>query len=375
MPMRILYDHQMFALQRYGGITRIFIELMKGLAGRPGLELNWHRGWHVDQYAVGAFAGALRHYTARAEPPAGKGENPNRVQINQELFAEFVATTGEFDIYHPTYYELATARIPRTRHLVLTVADLIAEKYFQDLPRFRPLLDDRRELILRADRIQVISESTRRDLLAAFPVDPAKVRLTYLASELDRVEEAPVPSEFLSVPYFLYVGTRSKYKNFDVLLRAFAGAPELPRNFAVVCFGGTNDYLEGEVKLMQAHGMRGRFHYIQGDDRLLKGLYRHALALVYTSRYEGFGLPPLESMECGCPVVCCPTSSLPEVVGDAALLFDPDDPAGLAATLLRLAGDKELRARLIAAGSERTRLFSWRSTVESTLGIYKELAS
>jgi glycosyltransferase involved in cell wall biosynthesis len=371
--MRVLYDHQMFALQRFGGISRIFIELMRGLVSVPGLELSWHRGWHIDGYDITRFATALQHYSGTSAPPAEAG-NQDRRQVNQALFAKFSERIGRFDIYHPTYYELASAGIPRRRRMILTVADLIAEKYFQALPRFQGLLSDRRTLIMQADCLLVISESTRRDLLEYYSVDPARIRLTYLASGLGEVEETPLPSEFRERPYFLYVGTRSKYKNFEVLLKAFADCQELRAGFSVVCFGGTGDFLDPEVGFMEAHGLRDRFCFVRGDDSMLKGFYRHAQALVYTSRHEGFGLPPLEAMESGCPVVCCPTSSLPEVVGDAAAFFDPDEPADLAAVLLRVTSDSELRTRMVEAGRARARLFSWQQTVADTLAVYQDVA-
>jgi glycosyltransferase involved in cell wall biosynthesis len=241
------------------------------------------------------------------------------------------------------------------------------------LIRFRGLLNDRRTLILQADCLLVISESTRRDLLEYYPVDPTRIRLTYLASGLGAVEEADLPPEIRERPYFLYVGTRSKYKNFDVLLKAFADNPAL-RAFSVVCFGGTGGFLEPEIAFMDAHGLRNHFLFVQGDDSMLKGFYRHAEALVYTSRYEGFGLPPLEAMESGCPVVCCPTSSVPEVVGDAAMFFDPDEPAELAAAMIRVASDSQLRSRMVNAGHARASLFSWQRTVADTLAVYQEIA-
>jgi glycosyltransferase involved in cell wall biosynthesis len=371
--MRLLYDHQIFALQRFGGISRIFVELMKGLAAVPGLQLSWHRGWHVDGYDTTSFDADLEHYSGVTSPPTW-AQNSDRNTTNRALFAKFAERAGEFDIFHPSYYDSAVAAIPQRRRMVLTVPDLIPEKYFQDLVRFRDLLNDRRTLILQADCLLVISESTRRDLLEYYPVDPARIRLTYLASGLGEVEETPLPSEFRERPYFLYVGTRSKYKNFEVLLRAFADCPELRAGFSVVCFGGTGGFLDPEVRFMDAHGLRDRFLFVQGDDRMLKGFYRHAEALVYTSRYEGFGLPPLEAMESGCPVVCCPTSSLPEVVGDAAAFFDPDEPADLAAVLLRVTSDSELRTRMVEAGRARAGLFSWQQTVADTLAVYQDVA-
>ena len=203
----------MFALQRFGGISRIFIELMRGLASVPGLELSWHRGWHLDDYDITLFAAALKHYSGMTQPPAEAGDQ-DRSQVNYALFAKFSERIGQFDIYHPTYYDLASAGIPRRRRMILTVADLIPEKYFQTLPRFQGLLNDRRTLILQADCLLVISESTRRDLLEYYPVDPAGVRLTYPASGLGEVKDAPLPSEIPERPYFLYVGYAIEVQEF-----------------------------------------------------------------------------------------------------------------------------------------------------------------
>ena len=104
-------------------------------------------------------------------------------------------------------------------------------------------------------------------------------------------------------------------------------------------------------------------------------MYGAATAFVYPSLFEGFGLPPLEAMACGTPVVCSNTSSLPEVVGDAALLVDPRSDGDLAAALRSLLDDEELRARLRAAGPARARLFSWERTARETLAVYREAAT
>ena len=343
---------------------------MKRLAGREGVELSWHRGHHLDRYSVDDFASRLASLGT-----AGPVEAVPAAELaakNRELFTAYCALQGEFDVYHPTYYEAATVKIPRRRRTVLTVHDLIPEKYMADIPRFRQLLDDRRELIATADFIQATSENTRRDLLATFPVDPGRVRVTYWASCMGNVASLPPPPHQSGRPYFLYVGTRSKYKNFEVLLRAFASSGILRQNYAVVCFGGTGDFVEPEVEFMQRHGMAECFAYVQGDDATLKGYYEHAVSLVYTSRYEGFGLPLLEAMECGCPPICCSLASVPEVVGDHAIFFDPDDPAGLAMALERVAGDRALRETLSLGGRARGALFSWDRAADQTHALYQE---
>ncbi len=369
--MRILYDHQMFAIQRHGGISRIFIELMKGLAPLPDCEISWHRGWHLDEYDVTPFRAALRAYADGGEEPG------DRAEVNRRGFERFLAEAipeGGFDIYHPSYYDAALLDLPKARHLALTIPDLIPEKYFGGLERFQPLLRDRRTMIGRADLILAISESTKRDLLELFPtVDPTRVHVTLLASSMGEVQAAQtLPDVCQEKPFLLYVGTRSKYKNFELLVRAFAARPALADAYNVVCFGGPEG-LEGELKTLPPGKARGAFRPLRGDDSLLKAVYQAAAALVYTSRYEGFGLPPLEAMECGCPVICTASSSLPEVVGDAALFVDPDNPDGLAAQIETLANDAGRRADLVAAGRAQAGNFSWRKTAAATLAAYRKL--
>ncbi len=112
---------------------------------------------------------------------------------------------------------------------------------------------------------------------------------------------------------------------------------------------------------------------MQGDDSLLASLYRGASLFVYPSLYEGFGIPPLEAMSFGCPVVSGNASSLPEVVGDAAELFDPGSPSALLAAIERVLGDSAYRKALVERGHERTQLFSWKRCAEQTLGVYEKV--
>ncbi|NEO96350.1 MAG: glycosyltransferase family 4 protein, partial [Moorea sp. SIO3G5] len=133
------------------------------------------------------------------------------------------------------------------------------------------------------------------------------------------------------------------------------------------------DFLESELRVMEENNMRQNFIYLRGDDALLKTLYCNAQALIYTSRYEGFGLPPLEAMECQCPVVCCLTSSLPEVVGDAASLFEPDSVDGLVNAMEIVVEDSEQRASMIEKGRQRAKLFTWQKTAQLTLDGYRSI--
>lgn len=369
--MRVLYDHQMFAIQRFGGISRIFLELARRVSARPDATAYWYRGYHVDEYDPSPFRSQLGRYWSFERPPLGMSSWP-RERINEYGLRWFARTlVPRPDIYHPSYFDPAVLPLVRSKRVALTVYDMILERFLGDVERFRASLEGKRAMVERADVIFVISEHTRNDLVELLGVDPRKTVLASPASDLTSVTAAPVPRELEGQPYVLYVGTRSKYKNFTVLSEAFARSDRLRKELKVVCFGGSTGFLEPELQFFEKHGMADRFVHLPGDDALLKSLYQHAVGLVYTSRYEGFGMPPLEAMETGCPVVCCPVSSIPEVVGDAALFFHPDEPDELVERLYTLLDDAALTADLVARGRVRARRFTWDGMVDQTLAGYR----
>lgn len=373
MTLHILYDHQMFTIQRFGGITRIFIELMRELSKEQDCALHWHRGLYIDGYDIADFQKRLKRYWSFEKIPFLQRKRTKEA-INKLSFKWFVRLFGrQYDIYHLTYYDYSLIDIAKAKKLALTIQDMIPEKYLVSMSRFHKLIEDRKRLIERADLIFVSSQSTQNDLLNMFQIDAGKVFITYWATRMKEITPMPAPNSVLKRPYFLYVGTRSKYKNFEILMKAFASDEWLKSNFQVVCFGGTGGFLEPELKFFEQHNMTDKFIYLSGNDGLLKTLYMNAQALVYTSRYEGFGLPPLEAMECKCPVICCQTSSIPEVVGDAAVFFNPDSPEELAQCLHTVIENTTKRSEIIKKGENRGQLFSWKKAAKETLDGYRSI--
>jgi glycosyltransferase involved in cell wall biosynthesis len=223
------------------------------------------------------------------------------------------------------------------------------------------------------------SESTRRDVVRLLRVDPGRVRvIPYAASPSFRPQPtAPEALEALHgirPPYFLYVGTLEPRKNLARALRAFAQvAPALPQcRFVIV---GQKGWRYAEVLRAADHpSLRGRVDFLGYlPEEKLPALYAHALALVYPSLYEGFGLPVVEAMACGTPVLTSRSSSLLEIGEGAALLVDPTDEKALADALLALATDEGLRAKLTRLGLERARTFSWERTGRETVAAYQEV--
>jgi glycosyltransferase involved in cell wall biosynthesis len=240
-----------------------------------------------------------------------------------------------------------------------------------------------------ASRILADSEATRRDLKRYYGTPPAKIAVVYpglddkLAPVTDTALIEGVRSRYgLNGPYLLYVGTLQPRKNLVRLVRAYSRLASLlagqddPQPAPRLVLAGKRGWLHDEItRQVGALGLEGQVlltgYVPQGD---LPALLSGALAFVYPSLYEGFGLPVLEAMACGTPVICSNTSSLPEVAGDAALLVDPHEPEALAQAMLRLVTDAELRGELAARGRQQAQRFSWQRCARETLAVLEDAA-
>jgi len=233
-------------------------------------------------------------------------------------------------------------------------------------------------ILQRADRIITISDCSKRDIVRVFGIAEEKVSVTLLAAD-ERYTAAPggSPGEALDKlprPYILNVGTLEPRKNLDGLLRAFARAKRggLPHTLVITGARGWGESrlapLVEQLGILDSVVFTG---FIEDED--LPHLYRGADFFVYPSLYEGFGLPVLEAMACGTPVITSDSSSIPEVAGEAALLVDPRSETELAAAMLRLAGDVLLRDSLRDRGISQAARFSWARTVRETFSIYHEV--
>ncbi len=230
-----------------------------------------------------------------------------------------------------------------------------------------------------------ISESTRRDLLAHSRCDPARALVVPLAADgrfhpvADSAVLAAARARYgipAQAPYFLSVCTLEPRKNLDAVIRAFVAAVRAGHvgpETRLVLVGDLGWMTE---KILAAHANSGEARerilftgFVADED--LAALYAGAQAFVYMSLYEGFGLPPLEAMACGVPIITSDNSSLPEVVGDAGIMLDARDGDGLAETLGRLDADADLRARLAARSLARAAGFSWTRFIDSTLAAYR----
>jgi glycosyltransferase involved in cell wall biosynthesis len=256
----------------------------------------------------------------------------------------------------------------------VTVFDMVNELFPAEFPGSEWLTGLKRESVRNADHVICISESTRKDLVRLFDIPLARTSVIHLAANdpPPMHREAARGTSNANRPFILFVGGRWGYKNFAGLLRAFAASATLRRDFGIVAVGG-GPLAPHERTEIETLGLASLVAQVEADDVALDHLYRTAVALVYPSLYEGFGLPPLEAMSRGCAVIASRSSSIPEVVGSAAELFDADDAASMSRAIETVAYDDHRRQDLIARGAERVKLFTWRRCAEETLAVYREL--
>ena len=223
----------------------------------------------------------------------------------------------------------------------------------------------------KADTIIAISQNTKDDILKFYPhISASKIEVVYLSHSIE-LEGAVSTIPGLPEKYILFVGSRIDYKNFTFFIEAIAPLLKSVPELYVVCAGG-GKIKPPEKELLEQLNITPQIIQQDFEDRDLAAYYHHAQCFVFPSLYEGFGIPVLEAMECGCPVVLSAHSSFTEVAGAAGVYFEKNNANDLLEKVTSLIGGSLLKHKYIAAGYEQSKKFSWQKTIVECLDIYKK---
>jgi len=372
--MKVLYDYRAWYMQKYGGVSRYFYEIIKHNTCAGRLHATIFAGLYQNQYGIENINNFNIVVTGKKISYPRKSARLFKFINELSFLGVSRFNSSQYDIYHPTYYYFHRPRINAMQ--VVTVHDMIHELTQAGILPGRELfkasivLQEKIRTIRDADIVIAVSHSTASDIVNILKIERNKIRVVHLANSLNyEIKDPPI----VDGPYILFVGGRSTYKNFITLLNAFARSTNINRDFKIVAFGWL-DFSNDELLEIKKMGLTTKVQHIAGDDIVLSNLYKYAKVFVYPSLYEGFGIPPLEAMHYGCPVIASNRSSIPEVVGDAGILFDPTNIDELSMVIEKVLFNTRLREELIHKGYDREKLFNWEKTALETMDIYKEVS-
>ena len=361
--MKILYDHQMFSYQKYGGITKYFVELIKNISTEHECHLsilfsenqylkeNRHLFNTVDLLSNVHFKGkaTLHQWICR---------------INQAFSGQRIASNN-FDLLHPTFYhDYFSHKLKRP--YIITVHDLIEFKFKHLFMESNSNREHIKKAVMNANRLIAISNNTKQDLLEIFDLNPDKIDVIHHG-----YNNSPSPaSENKLGDYLLFVGDRRGYKNFVLFIKSIAPLLNREKTLKVVCVG--SPFSREEQSLFYQLKIHEQLIAKRVDEDTLNTLYAHAKAFVYPSLYEGFGLPVLEAFSNGCPTCLSDSSCFPEIAADAAQYFDPTERHSILDAVEKVVYDTELVAQLKMAGKKQLANYSWEKTARETLASYQK---
>lgn len=353
--INILYDNQVFAWQKFGGISRYFVEMIKYAADDviPLLPITFSDNIYLREASFSFF---------KYVPPF-RGSHRITEPANK-MCSKLTLRRNSFDLFHPTYYDPYFLKHLK-RPYVITVHDMIHE-------RFPNLFNDnmalyKKQSILNADKIIAISDNTKKDIIDIYGIEPSRIDTVYHGVSL----AIPLSPKFIPNNFILFTGQRDGYKNFENLCIAFAKLTKTFKNLNLVCTG--SKFTTKEISLQNKLGIKNNVFHIFASEAELAYLYKRAICFVYPSLYEGFGIPILEAFGYGCPLCLSNTSCFPEIAESGGAYFDPNDIDSIADTISKVISDSSVRSALIEKGELRLKNFSWKKMAHETASVYKKV--
>jgi glycosyltransferase involved in cell wall biosynthesis len=366
--LKVAYDYQIFFSQSYGGVSRYFFCLAHGIIEAQH-QVKIFAPLHRNSYISSLPSGVVDGQRVIKFPL----KTTTLISAYNHLITKKKIARWKPDVVHETYYS-RFGSAPKNCPIVITVHDMIHELFPENFSAHDNTISLKKKAIDRADHIICVSDNTKQDLMRLNGTPANKI--TVVHHGFDKFSDYGIQSFAITMnerPFILYVGGRGGYKNFSGFLKAFASSKRLLSDFDIVAFGGGAFSIAESDLIREMSFFTHQVRHVSGDDMLLARHYSTARAFVYPSLYEGFGIPPLEAMAHNCPVISSNTSSLPEVIGDAAQYFSPTNLEEMKLAIeLVVYSDSRVNC-LINLGKQRLAYFSWEKCVQETLDIYRSL--
>ncbi len=360
--------------------------------------INWYSGTGIGTYTENVLKNLLNIDEENFYQIYWSGENfegyakdnsnivlcsKKHQRFFQEHFFPVNLKSENIDLYHIPQNGIGLSANINCKKIV-TIHDLIPYIMPETVGRgyLLKFLKEMPEIIDESLGIITVSEYSKKDVLKFFPIDESKIYVTPLAADakytpMDKEKCKAIIKEKYGIdkPFLLYIGGFSERKNVRSLITSFAKVMEhSSKEYNLVIVGSYRDASQELVKLKDSLNMQDYIKFTGfAPDEDLPIYYNACEAFVYPSFYEGFGLPPLEAMNCGTPVITTKVTSIPEVVGDGGLLIDPYKEKDLQYAMELLLGSETLRAEYSRLGLERAKLYSWENTAKNTLKVYEEV--
>lgn len=365
MSIRVCYTGDIFRRQRFGGISRYFVELIKRLPKDDTFTVHVDAFLHINQHL--GF-GTYNQWTL-----------PTYYNLQNTKLSNFVKALDNkvlkrkrgayYDVIHETFFGSFTENLSGKSQIV-TIYDLIREKFDPGSPQ----LSKRKVSIEKADHIICISNKTKEDFLEYYKVDETRISVIHLGVDNDsaRKQEMYQPSS-PNIFHLLYIGQRAGYKNFSFLLHAWSKSKLLRENFRLEIVGPRLEY--EELKLVRNLDIQKSVFYLGESEKIRKAALLRADALLVTSLYEGFGLPSLEALASGLPVISSGTGAQREVLANAATYFDPLDIDSFINIISVSFSSTQYMQKMKSVGLDRAVKFSWDKVSRDTAALYARITN
>lgn len=372
--MKILLDPQIFDQQTYGGISRYYTEIFSILSKKKDIEVVLPI-YSSDNAYVKKTDLLVRNkslYLLYDVLAFFKISTRSLRRKNSEKLLNRAFQDNNFDVFVPTYYNPYFLDRINGKPFVLTVYDMIHEllpQYFEQ-DSFK-VFERKLQLLEKATKIIAVSNNTKKDIIKVYPqIDTDKIVVIYHGSS---IKIDPTINVDLPRNYILYVGARPNYKNFEFLVKSAAPLLKNDPNLVLIAAGG-GKFNDEETTFIKKLGVEKQIIQRYFKEEELGHYYKNAKCFVFPSLYEGFGIPVLESMACGCPIILSKHGSFPEVAGDAGIYFDSDSEEDLREKIQMLLCDDQLRKQYAEKGLEHVKKFDWKVAAEQCLQVYRDAA-